>query len=582
MVNKGDACIECRRQKVKCSGTKPSCSRCDRLGKDCAYALGVVRRRPPTEILEARLLQLQLQVNRLGLASIQDLSFASARLLEHVNRLGRRNSQAPVNAVFLAIYPQMGEGQLGSLASGASGQILGDDLAEGYKPVIQRTAVEHQLDLHQWRRGEELPRDLSYNLIGLFLPHRSQFQFYMDVPYFLHHLSLPPTHPDSIHPCLLNACYLGAVTIAGGRFASLQPYFLKRTRHFLQQSLMLADRITHFLWASMVLGCYFGRVKRLQESYVVVSSAARLALACGLGRDADGGMESDCQPSQPLLPPPRDEAEALDRIRLIHAILVTDRTLTGLGGFPATFECDDHWTSASVSVLRGDPKVKSEEQSSEQSLELQQTDVYLKASTLKIFGSVNKLAHSICQNGYEGHEKDFQALSAKISDCRDSIPPLSDPRGLGPLETVSNFNPHILLAHATLYGSGLILYKLRSDQDPEAKRHLIQCVRDLVNVCDKVRGQRRLRKVQTALLSMLHMMNGIRIIADELRSSAARGNLRLSADYCYCIELLMNFIEDMGSLYPGWVEAPLVLKESLTNTANALKTNAFTAKALTD
>jgi len=31
------ACIICRRRKLKCDGTKPSCSTCTRLGHNCAY-----------------------------------------------------------------------------------------------------------------------------------------------------------------------------------------------------------------------------------------------------------------------------------------------------------------------------------------------------------------------------------------------------------------------------------------------------------------------------------------------------------------------------------------------------------------
>jgi hypothetical protein len=31
------ACIICRKRKLKCDGTKPSCSTCTRLGHSCAY-----------------------------------------------------------------------------------------------------------------------------------------------------------------------------------------------------------------------------------------------------------------------------------------------------------------------------------------------------------------------------------------------------------------------------------------------------------------------------------------------------------------------------------------------------------------
>lgn len=31
------ACIICRKRKLKCDGTKPSCATCTRLGHNCAY-----------------------------------------------------------------------------------------------------------------------------------------------------------------------------------------------------------------------------------------------------------------------------------------------------------------------------------------------------------------------------------------------------------------------------------------------------------------------------------------------------------------------------------------------------------------
>jgi len=55
------ACIICRKRKLKCDGTKPSCSTCTRLGHDCAY--DEVRRksgpkRGYVKALEERLSQL--------------------------------------------------------------------------------------------------------------------------------------------------------------------------------------------------------------------------------------------------------------------------------------------------------------------------------------------------------------------------------------------------------------------------------------------------------------------------------------------------------------------------------------------
>ncbi|ORX68529.1 hypothetical protein DL89DRAFT_201486, partial [Linderina pennispora] len=33
------ACDNCRRRKVKCDGTKPSCAHCQRVGASCHYSI---------------------------------------------------------------------------------------------------------------------------------------------------------------------------------------------------------------------------------------------------------------------------------------------------------------------------------------------------------------------------------------------------------------------------------------------------------------------------------------------------------------------------------------------------------------
>lgn len=190
----------------------------------------------------------------------------------------------------------------------------------------------------------------------------------MDVSRFLDLLALPQSHPESIHPCLLNACYLVACCLAGGSFAALEPVFVERTRHHLHQSLAYADRLTHFLWASIILGSYFARVRRLQESYAVISSAARFALACGLDGSEPGPLDVN-SPGSPqssssyfsdgsdnnrfLLGPPKDHAEALERVRLAHSIYLTDRSLAMLSGYPSAFVFNEGWaeTLAAQSII---------------------------------------------------------------------------------------------------------------------------------------------------------------------------------------------------------------------------------------
>jgi len=186
----------------------------------------------------------------------------------------------------------------------------------------------------------------------LFLPYRSQFQFFMDVSRFLELLTLPPESPDSIHPCLLNSIYLAACCLAGGRLTTFESLFIERTRDCLQQSLAFADRLTHFLWASIIFGSYFARVHRLQESYAVISSASRFALACGLDGSESNELDSNSDDlrgsnqCRSLLPPPKDSTEVLERIRLAHSIYLTDRSLAMLSGFPSAFVFNEGWVHA--------------------------------------------------------------------------------------------------------------------------------------------------------------------------------------------------------------------------------------------
>lgn len=157
----------------------------------------------------------------------------------------------------------------------------------------------------------------------------------MDIPFLIEALARSPNDPGSIHPALLNAICLVACCVAGGRLFTFKEYFLEQTRLGLERSLADANRLTHFLWASVVLGNFFTNCGRSNESYAIVSAAARFALACGL--DGITTQNNSSTPEVPLLPRPANRAEADDRRRLSHAIYMTDRSLAMLSGLPSEY-----------------------------------------------------------------------------------------------------------------------------------------------------------------------------------------------------------------------------------------------------
>lgn len=157
----------------------------------------------------------------------------------------------------------------------------------------------------------------------------------MDIPTFLSALARPPDDPASIHPALLNAIYSVSCCLISGTMFTRREYFFRETWRQLNLSLQNADRLTHFLWASVVFGSYFTNTGRLVEAYAVISACARFAIACGLDGITDINRSST--PQYPLLPPPANEVEAEDRIQLSRAIYMADRALSMLSGFPSTY-----------------------------------------------------------------------------------------------------------------------------------------------------------------------------------------------------------------------------------------------------
>lgn len=103
----------------------------------------------------------------------------------------------------------------------------------------------------------------------------------------------------------------------------------------MAEALRTADRLTHFLWASCILGTFFALENRMNEAYVTVSSCVKLALACGL--DVFHSHKVDQLVQHPLLlPPAADLADSIDRIELSRAIYILDRTLAMISGTPIT------------------------------------------------------------------------------------------------------------------------------------------------------------------------------------------------------------------------------------------------------
>ncbi|KAF8309046.1 hypothetical protein DL93DRAFT_1797617 [Clavulina sp. PMI_390] len=556
MLVKGDACLQCRKQKNKCDGLKPQCSRCNRFGRDCIYS-PLPRRRTQTGALEARTMELELIAHKLTISATHDLFSLSKKLQERIRRFG---TPPKLNELPHGPTPSW---QLTTLSEWRrrSEKVLAEDVVLENLSAIQTVAEEelHSLDLSNL---EHLPFSLSIRLINLFLPFRYHYFFLTNISHFTCCLPLPPSDPDSIHPCLLNACYLAACACNRGGLSAFIPHFLDRTRHFLQQSLMFADRITQFLWANIILGAFFGKERRILEAVTAAGALTRFTLACGLGLPGDSITGTKGSSTiESLLPPPKDQAESDDRVRFAHALYAAGQGLPHLGQ-PAAWPFEDWW-----SPISQEASFKNQDNITIPKEKYWRLEVYLSVLVTNTFERVKTFAQSVVANGHLGREEEYLSIETQIRVQHESFRPLYDPHRYQTLQASSMFDVNVVVGYATLYGSGLVLHSLWANHTPESRAKMLECLQGLVDICTHTRNCKR---PHLGLMSAVHIINAVRLIAHELVRSKVKGNTSLSVSYCLTIESLLDFLDDTMLFFPAWVDVLLPLKDTLTAAATSL------------
>ncbi|KAF8309060.1 hypothetical protein DL93DRAFT_2170692 [Clavulina sp. PMI_390] len=155
---------------------------------------------------------------------------------------------------------------------------------------------------------------------------------------------------------------------------------------------MFADRTTDFLWASLILGVFFAREKRLAECSVVAGATARFAIACGLDLPNESLPGKDISdPSEYLLPPANDGAEADDRTRLAKAIYV------GVQSVPLMWDCapilphNDDWSPVSEEACPGNSDI----QASRRIAGVWRSEVHLRVSVTNTYHKAMRFARSV-------------------------------------------------------------------------------------------------------------------------------------------------------------------------------------------
>ncbi|KAF9515059.1 hypothetical protein BS47DRAFT_826301 [Hydnum rufescens UP504] len=244
-LRRGEACICCRQQKTKCDGLKPSCTQCLNMKRECGYTVHLSRLQKLEQTIKS--LEDRIQTASSSFTSTGDNPLSS-------NGLGLNPPIVDRGCRGLAFA---------TVSSTSTNFSVPQTLSHGADEIYSIQSLNHGLDV---------PVESRLQMLQIFIDHRSDFLVDIYLPRLHASMHLPLSHPDSLHPALLNAIFLAATLYCGPELQSSVSTFLQRTREGLRNSLAFADRLDDFFWASIILSWYYIRLGRMLEAYDTAES----------------------------------------------------------------------------------------------------------------------------------------------------------------------------------------------------------------------------------------------------------------------------------------------------------------------
>ncbi|KAJ7649619.1 hypothetical protein FB45DRAFT_1075144 [Roridomyces roridus] len=284
-----------RHLKIKCDGVRPVCGPCTRVPKDdeCEYTDVSSR----TKDLQETISRLKARINELENPHQTQSSSGSSRY-----EVGSPTPSSP------------------SIISGTSGSFSDSD--------------------HSLLGVQEPPVDMIPMLLDSFLPHASQYSFFMHPGRFRASalLQLPLGHPNRPSPALLCAVYLWGIHLSRSEpLVSYETIFIRRAQQHIATE--LSDRAhpvhrIHTIQAHVLLSTYFLGSKQFLEAEFHINAAVTLSLGYHLHmiRSSRPGSSDPPLLSAPgsaeiFLEPPRNAIEEGERIRGFWTVVYAQHCL---------------------------------------------------------------------------------------------------------------------------------------------------------------------------------------------------------------------------------------------------------------
>ncbi|CAE6491137.1 unnamed protein product [Rhizoctonia solani] len=353
VLNRGAACLECRKRKLKCDAAKPHCGACVKSSRQDRCIYEAIRNKNLADQLEERVNQLERMVERMereGSAVTTGMSPASTY------GLGAGFGATPGKS-----YPSTP-----SSSNAASGISAPTGNYGTFLPLDHQShSGLHYLDAlitlpwddaaESWSR---LPDESHNFLVDIFTTYLPKSTIQLHKERFLSSLALPDDNPMSIHPAMLASVYLLACYHWSDSLMSYEATFLAQARTLMQDSLAKEDRLfTGFIQPGILVTEYLLNRGRFREAYHQIIQTTRFAINCNLHKITSAvwrpNMSTGPSSTGPggLLPPPFDSIELGERILAFWAAFMLDQKCC-IMGLPSSFaKVDDLDTRSRIDTV---------------------------------------------------------------------------------------------------------------------------------------------------------------------------------------------------------------------------------------
>ncbi|KIY48258.1 hypothetical protein FISHEDRAFT_73825 [Fistulina hepatica ATCC 64428] len=367
-LQRGLACLSCRKRKLKCDGTRPACRQCSKMNRDHLCEYDDKKQKSRTEKLREKLSMLEDRIRELESetpadtpldagASSSSSSPSASSSIQGSPQMELQPSQLYIRTKDLGPFDQTSFSSFDNSSwSGSASDVPPLALAsfnnndEWWNSLVNGGSVPSSTTTPQERSPAwDIPTDIKGILLESFAMHKHQCWFDADMTRFAHGVGY-----DTPHPALMNAIYLLGCHFSGSSFTSsssvdLEGSLFAAALYEITQALDSSDRLVDIVHASCMLAVYLYDKGRALEAYCHAFSAARLAVALGLHQLRPPDYLSDFsaidRPASSTIPlvAARNRTEQRDRMAAFWQVFMVDRCWSTATGLPIALPDGDSY-----------------------------------------------------------------------------------------------------------------------------------------------------------------------------------------------------------------------------------------------